>query len=431
MSTASFLNFQALAAKLRGSELLKALNKPSKAGSNTSSVCASPALYNVNGGYAGLMNNGVCNTSTPHMSEILNKYIKNNWDLPENSGNSRSAAELTCTLILAMARHVPQAAASMKQGKWARKDFMGEEVYGKTLAIIGLGRIGQEVASRMQAFGMKTVGYDPLLSNEDAAKRQIKWLGGIINEKDLVDSLNANHIAGAAIDVFVEEPPTYRALVEHPKVVCTPHLGASTLEAQQRVAIEIAENIISLNNGTGIFGALNASALAAVLDETNLAPNTKNVVVKHPAGANGLQKALIAGTVVGLLQANGCAGLNLVNAEVNAIKEGIMVKTEQTSGNELTLSTNGNNGQVSVTGYASPAGTVISAINGAKVPVPVLAVGNLAISKQSGALDHKFGSKASVEYGLLGGGHLALFGDLNNEEIDELSKAYSIVQFGQ
>ncbi|KAH7717190.1 Protein C31C9.2 [Aphelenchoides avenae] len=406
------------------------------------------------------------------------------------AGNSRSAAELTCTLILSLSRHVPQAAASMKQGKWARKDYMGEEVCGKTLAIIGLGRIGQEVASRMQAFGMKTVGFDPLVSNEEAAKRNIKWLtleeiwpvadyitvhvplipqtqnlldaktfakckkgvrivnvarGGIISEEDLVEALNKGQVAGAAIDVFVEEPPTYRALVEHPKVVCTPHLGASTLEAQQRVAVEIAENIISLNNGTGLFGAINAQALAAVLDETkaqyvkaatslslllaSLTSNPKSVVVKYPGGANGLQKALIAGAVVGLLQANGVAGLNLVNAEVNAIKEGISVTTEQVSGNELTVIA----GSMSVTGYPSPAGTIISAVNGHKVPVPVVATGTLAVSLATNGhavkVDEKLRDKVSVEYGLIGGGRLALFGDLDASELDELAKNFAVIQY--
>ena len=200
--------------------------------------------------------------------------------------------------------------------------------------------------------------------------------GGIINELDLIEAINSGHVSGAAIDVFVEEPPTYNALTEHPKIICTPHLGASTLEAQQRVAVEIAENIISLNNGSGIFGAINANALAAIVDETkaqyvktvsalgqilaSIAPNTKNVILKHPAGANGLQRALIAGSVLGLLQASNLAGLNLVNAEVNAIKEGITVKTEQIAGNELILT----NGSTQITGYPSPAGPIISAING-------------------------------------------------------------------
>ncbi|RCN49304.1 putative phosphoglycerate dehydrogenase [Ancylostoma caninum] len=217
--------------------------------------------------------------------------------------NSRSAAELTCILILSLTRHVPQADASMKAGKWARKDFMGEEVFGRTLAVLGLGRIGSEVAARLQAFGMRVIGYDPMITKEvQAAAKNIELLsldeiwpqadfitvhvplipatenlinaetlakckkgvkiinvarGGIVNEQDLVDALNSGQAGGAAFDVFIEEPPKYRGLVEHPKAICTPHLGASTVDAQLRVATEIAENIVQLNNGN-VLGVLNA-----------------------------------------------------------------------------------------------------------------------------------------------------------------------------
>uniref|UniRef100_A0AC34QD24 D-isomer specific 2-hydroxyacid dehydrogenase NAD-binding domain-containing protein n=1 Tax=Panagrolaimus sp. JU765 TaxID=591449 RepID=A0AC34QD24_9BILA len=236
----------------------------------------------------------------------------------------------------------------------------------------------------MQAFGMKIIGFDPIVTAEEAAKRNISlkqldeiWpladyitvhvplipqtkdllgketfakcktgvrivnvaRGGIINEQDLVEALDSGKVAGAAVDVFVEEPPTYRALVDHPKVVCTPHLGASTIQAQQRVAVEIAENIISLNNGTGLFGTLNAAALAAVMDDSkaqyvrattdlaqvlaSLTKDAKAFNVQYPSAGNGLQKALTAGTVVGLLSASGTTGLNLINAEGEAAKAGI------------------------------------------------------------------------------------------------------------
>ncbi|PAV86311.1 hypothetical protein WR25_14637 isoform B [Diploscapter pachys] len=163
--------------------------------------------------------------------------------------NSRSAAELTCTLIVSLPRYVPQAVATMRDGKWERKAFMGEEIFGRTLAIIGLGRIGLEVATRMQAFGMRVIGYDPIVSKQQAAEKNIELLsldeiwpqadyitvhvplikqtenlinkevlgkckkgvrivnvarGGIVNEEDLVEALNSGQAAGAAIDVFVE-----------------------------------------------------------------------------------------------------------------------------------------------------------------------------------------------------------------------------------
>uniref|UniRef100_A0A0N5BPV2 D-3-phosphoglycerate dehydrogenase n=3 Tax=Strongyloides papillosus TaxID=174720 RepID=A0A0N5BPV2_STREA len=220
------------------------------------------------------------------------------------SGNSQSAAELTCTLILSLARNVPQADASMKEGKWERKKFMGQEVGNKVLAIVGLGRIGQMVASRMQAFGMKIIGYDPFISKEVAKQKGIELLsleeiypladyitvhvpltketenllnaktlskckkgvkiinaarGGIVNEEDLVAAINNGHVSGAALDVFVEEPPKYYDLVKNSKIITTPHIGASTIEAQNRVAVEIAQNIISLNEGKENFSALNAN----------------------------------------------------------------------------------------------------------------------------------------------------------------------------
>ncbi|KAI6242697.1 putative phosphoglycerate dehydrogenase [Aphelenchoides fujianensis] len=216
------------------------------------------------------------------------------------SGNSRSAAELTSSLILALCRHVPQAAASMKAGRWDRKAYMGSEANGKTLAIIGLGRIGQIVAQHMAAFGMTIVGHDPLVSAEKAAEFGVKVAavggdfitvhvplipqtknligketlpkmkkgvrivnvarGGIVDEDALLEALQSGQCGGAAVDVFVEEPPTQRGLVDHPLVIATPHLGASTLEAQERVAVEIAENIAALSQGKPLVGALNSKA---------------------------------------------------------------------------------------------------------------------------------------------------------------------------
>jgi D-3-phosphoglycerate dehydrogenase len=184
--------------------------------------------------------------------------------------NTISAAELTCSMISALARHLPQANMSMKQGKWERSKFMGTELFGKTLAVIGLGRIGREVASRMKSFGMELIGYDPMVSKADAEKFGIKGMdleqiwpvadyitihvplmestmnlmccevfgqckkgfrlvncarGGIVNESDLLKALNEGVCGGAALDVFCEEPPKCVELIQHPKFICTPHLG--------------------------------------------------------------------------------------------------------------------------------------------------------------------------------------------------------------
>ncbi|CAH1237908.1 PHGDH [Branchiostoma lanceolatum] len=221
-------------------------------------------------------------------------------------GNTLSAAEHTCFLIGSLARQIPQAHMSMKEGRWDRKKFMGNELYGKTLGIIGLGRIGKEVALRMQAFGMTTIGFDPIIDAKTASEFNVEWMsledlwpkcdyitvhvplipqtanlmnsavfakckkglkvlnvsrGGIISETDLLKALDDGVIAGAAIDTWEQEPTTNTALVNHPNVIAVPHLGANTREGQRRCAIEIAEQIVDWVNGKGLVGAVNARDL--------------------------------------------------------------------------------------------------------------------------------------------------------------------------
>ncbi len=204
-------------------------------------------------------------------------------------GNTITTAEHTIAMMFAVARKTPQANASIAAGKWEKKKFMGIELFNKTLGIIGLGKIGSEVARRMQCMGMNVIAYDPFLSEEKAKNMGIEKLeiseimkkadfitvhtpltpetrnminaqtiktmkngvfiincarGGIINEKDLYDALESGKVAGAALDVFEKEPPENNLLVGHEKVVCTPHLGASTTEAQENVAIAAAEQIV-------------------------------------------------------------------------------------------------------------------------------------------------------------------------------------------
>ncbi|XP_056409249.1 LOW QUALITY PROTEIN: D-3-phosphoglycerate dehydrogenase [Hyla sarda] len=231
------------------------------------------------------------------------------------TGNSISAAELTCGLILSLSRQIPQAASSMNQGKWDRKKYMGSELYGKTLGILGLGRIGKEVAIRMQSFQMKTIGYDPIIPPEvtaefgvqqfsleeiwgqcdyitvhtpllpsttglinDAAfakcKRGVQVIncarGGIIDEAALLRALESGQCGGAGLDVFTEEPPRDRALIDHPLVISLPHLGASTHEAQNRCGEEIALQIVDVVKERALMGAVNAPALTKAF-----APETK------------------------------------------------------------------------------------------------------------------------------------------------------------
>ncbi|KAI1299391.1 D-3-phosphoglycerate dehydrogenase [Halotydeus destructor] len=221
-------------------------------------------------------------------------------------GNTLAAAELTCGVILALSRHIAQACGALKGGVWDRKSFMGVELSGKTLAIVGLGRIGREVAHRMQAFNMKTIGYDPLVSPEAAKEFGVQWQeleqiwpqadfitlhvplipqtkhlisegtfakckkgvriinvarGGTIDEVALLAALESGQCGGAALDVFEEEPPTNSALLKHKHLLCTPHLGASTKEAQSKVATEISEQFLELIKGNSVAGAVNAKQL--------------------------------------------------------------------------------------------------------------------------------------------------------------------------
>jgi D-3-phosphoglycerate dehydrogenase len=199
--------------------------------------------------------------------------------------NSVSVAELAVGLILALARHLPAADAAMKQGKWEKKKFLGEEIRGKTLGLVGLGRIGQEVARRAAAFGMTVVAHDPFISQEVArdfaaelvsmddlfaradyvslhmpstaqtrnlvnaerlakAKRGIRIIntarGDLVDESSLADAIESGRVAGAAVDVFVKEPTVDHRLQSLPQVIATPHIAASTREGQELVGVETA-----------------------------------------------------------------------------------------------------------------------------------------------------------------------------------------------
>ena len=225
-------------------------------------------------------------------------------------GNTVSTAEHAFSLLVSVARKIPQADASVKSGKWDRKSFQGVELNGKTLAILGMGRIGTEVAKRALAFGMRVLAYDPYLSEARAKTLQVELVenlddalpeadfitmhmpltdetkhmlnparlaklkkgarivncarGGLIDEKALADALASGQVAGAAIDVFEQEPPTEdNPLRNAPNIVFTPHLGASTAEAQESVGIEIAHTIrAALLDGT-INNAVNAPSVDA------------------------------------------------------------------------------------------------------------------------------------------------------------------------
>ncbi len=222
-------------------------------------------------------------------------------------GNTIAAAELTMALLISVARKIPAAEASVRRGEWDRAAFKGVELRGKTLGLIGAGRIGGEVALRCQAFGMGVVVYDPYLTEERADELGVQLVtlgevldlgdfisihvpltdetrgicgwdaltrmkstafvvnasrGGVVDEVALAEALHAGEIAGAAVDVFVEEPlPADSPLREAPNLVLTPHLGASTAEAQVGVATEVAEKIKVLLTTGDSSDAINAGAL--------------------------------------------------------------------------------------------------------------------------------------------------------------------------
>ncbi|OGW23044.1 MAG: phosphoglycerate dehydrogenase [Nitrospirae bacterium GWC2_46_6] len=304
-------------------------------------------------------------------------------------GNTITTAEHTIAMMFAVARKIPQANASMAEGKWEKKKFMGAELFNKTLGVIGLGNIGGEVAKRAQGLGMTVIAYDPFLSEEKAKQMGIKKMevaelikeadfitvhtpltaetknlintqtiktmkngvfiincarGGIINEKDLFDALESGKVAGAALDVFEKEPPENNPLVGHEHVICTPHLGASTQEAQENVAIAVAEQIVDyLVHGT-IRNAVNfpsipADQVAVLQPYINLAEKLGSfasqifeggiteVTIEYRGDASELKSSPVTiAALKGLLTPILEETVNFVNAPFIAKERGVEVK---------------------------------------------------------------------------------------------------------
>jgi len=221
-------------------------------------------------------------------------------------GNTISTAEHSFAMLMALSRNIPQAHKKLTDGTWDRKSFQGVELHKKTLGVIGMGRIGSEVAKRAKAFGMNILGYDPFLT--DARARQLGVTcatveeicahadfitvhtpltketrhllssrefarmkdgvriincarGGIVDEKALYEAILTGKVAGAALDVFEQEPPVDNPLIGLPQVVVTPHLGASTVEAQENVAIDVSEEILKVLRGQPFKNAVNLPSI--------------------------------------------------------------------------------------------------------------------------------------------------------------------------
>ena len=229
------------------------------------------------------------------------------------TGNTIAAAEHTIALLLALARRVPAADASIRRGEWTRGPLQGVQLRGRTLGIIGLGKIGMAVAERARGLGMTLLGSDPYVTAEQAALRGVELVsidellersdavtvhvpltrattalidakaiarmkpgafvlnvarGGIVDEAALAAALREGRLGGAGIDVFVAEPPTGSPLLDAPNTVLTPHLGASTAEAQVAVAEEIAEQVLDVLDGRPARYAVNAPLLSAEAEQT-------------------------------------------------------------------------------------------------------------------------------------------------------------------
>jgi D-3-phosphoglycerate dehydrogenase len=303
-------------------------------------------------------------------------------------GNSITTAEHTITLMLALARQIPQADASTQAGKWEKNRFMGVEITGKTLGVIGCGNIGSIVADRAIGLKMKVIAFDPFLSPERAVDLGVEKVeldellrrsdfitlhtpltektkniigtaalaktrpgvriincarGGLVDEKALAVALESGKVAGAAFDVFSTEPATENPLFGHPNVVCTPHLGAATTEAQENVALQVAEQMSEYLLRGAISNAVNFPSITAEeapklkpfialaerlgsfagqLTDTGI---RKVQIVYEGAVAQMKTRALTSAAIAGLLRPM-LQDINVVSAPVVAKERGIVVE---------------------------------------------------------------------------------------------------------
>lgn len=308
--------------------------------------------------------------------------------------NSTSVAELAVGLMLALARNVAAADAAMKQGKWEKKRFMGEELRDKTLGIVGLGRIGQEVAHRASAFGMHVIAHDPFIAAQVAAdlgvelvsldevfaradylslhlpampatknlvnaqrlarsRRGIRIIntarGDLIDERALADAIESGQVAGAALDVFEVEPPPDPRLQSMPQVIATPHIAASTREAQELVGVETATALRDFLRDGVIRNAVNfpsvsaeefarlqpflslGERLGAFLAQMNDARSDAIGIRYYGELATGNNDLLVSAVLVGLFKPILSAGVTAVNARAIAAERGIEIVESRSS----------------------------------------------------------------------------------------------------
>ena len=303
-------------------------------------------------------------------------------------GNSITTAEHAIAMMFALARQIPAADASTQAGKWEKNRFMGVEITGKTLGIVGCGNIGAIVAARGIGLKMRVIAFDPFLSEERAAELGVEKVdldnllaradvitlhtpmtpqtrnilsaeniaktkkgvriincarGGLVDEVALRAALDSGHVAGAAFDVFVEEPATANPLFGHPNVVATPHLGASTTEAQENVALQVAEQMSDYLTRGAISNAVNfpsitaeeaprlkpfialAQGLGSFAGQLTDAPISKVTITYEGAVASLKLKALTSAAIAGLLRPS-LSDVNVVSAPSIAAQRGIVIE---------------------------------------------------------------------------------------------------------
>ncbi len=352
-------------------------------------------------------------------------------------GNTISACEHTLALMLALARNVPQAYDSMRQGRWEREKFVGVELRGKTLGLVGLGQIGSEVARRARAFEMRVLAADPYVAPERAqalgvelvsldellaqadvislhvgltpstrdmiGEEQLKKVkpgvriinaarGELIDEAALLRALDDGRVAEAAIDVFRQEPPGESPLLKHEKIIVTPHLGASTTEAQERVALDVAEQVLAVLRGEPARYAVNAPLIAPETMEVlwpflDVAEKTASLATQLCDGqlrgveleylgdiSNHDVTPLKAAAIKGLLAPISEENVTIVNANHIAEHRGLRITERKGPSTEyanlLSVRVTTDKGTTSVSGTSFHDGTHIESVDDFGIDIP-------------------------------------------------------------
>ena len=351
------------------------------------------------------------------------------------SGNTISAAEHTIALMLALVRNLPAAHASLRAGRWERQQFIGTELRGKTLGLIGLGRVGGEVARRARGLEMRVVAHDPPLPEERARSLNVELLslddllaqsdvislhvpggehdylgevelakmkpgvriinvarGALIDEAALVRALDDGRVAGAAIDVFREEPPGDSPFLTHEKIIVTPHLGALTEEAQERVATDVAAEVLAVLRGDPARYAVNAplvspETMAVLRPFMDVAEKAASLAMQLRAGqlqgveleylgeiANHDDAPLKAAAIKGLLATVSEENVTIVNANLVAEQRGLRISERKGPSedypNLISVRLTTAKGADTVVGTAFHDGTHIVRINDFSVDIP-------------------------------------------------------------